>query len=327
MNNNETLRMTHNEYMEFLKNNASRLYTDKGYSMADYNRDADRVEIIGFDLDRFGFDEKTRGFIDKVFSGAGEDKFGNLRLDGNVMDNALAFTIAGELGCELVKDKFYSGFFKNDEKRCVLEYCEGDIYLTLCETDERYQEAVEDYERFYGVRPEKAEVLFDELEGDATANVIEQSELQKIFEEIKQHIEDVGFSSFGERFEFNDWLDKLQKKYIQGCGSCEKGSLDEQIRDAETVAKEKVSENKEREVCKVTFIDSCDQTIDVYLDIVPEEYKREKDGFLLTADERCLAYDKAAEIVGEDRLSSFVIYTAEIVKVSVGRKKDSLQER
>lgn len=159
MSNSETLRMTHNEYFEFLKKNAERMYTDKGYTMAHYNRDAERVEIIGFDLDRFGFDEKNRGFIDKVFSGDGEDKFGNLRLEGNVQDNALAFTIAGELGCELVRDKFYSGFFKNDEKRCVLEYCEGDIYLVLCETDERYQEAVEDYERFYEVTPRKIDLI------------------------------------------------------------------------------------------------------------------------------------------------------------------------
>ena len=36
---------------------------------------------------------------------------------------------------------------------------------------------------------------------------------REIFEEIKRHIEDVGFSSFMERSEFMDWLADLKKKY------------------------------------------------------------------------------------------------------------------
>ena len=164
MDKNETLRMTHNEYQEFLKQNANRLYTEKGYTMEHYNRDAERVKIIGFELDQFGFSDKQRMFIDKVFSGDREDKFGNMLLEGHLMEERLVFTLANVLECDLVKDKYYSGFFKNDEKRCVLEFCEGDIYLALCETDEKYKEAIADYNQFYGV---EAQPLLDSVIADA----------------------------------------------------------------------------------------------------------------------------------------------------------------
>lgn len=159
MDKNEILKMTHNEYMEFLKKNAERLYNEKGYTMAHFNQDAERVEIIGFHLEQFGFSDKQRTFIDKVFSGDREDRFGNMLLEGHVGDRAPVFTIARELGCELVTDKCYNGFFKNDEKRCVFEFCEGDIYLALCETDQKYQEAVESYNQFYEVTPRKINLI------------------------------------------------------------------------------------------------------------------------------------------------------------------------
>ena len=75
--------------------------------------------------------------------------------------------------------------------------------------------------------------------------------------------------------------------------------------------------NESQEVCSVTFHRTRNEGMKeftVTLDIIPEEYKQGKKNFLLNADERIMAYDKAAEVVGEDELSDFVITTAEIVK-------------
>lgn len=50
-----------------------------------------------------------------------------------------------------------------------------------------------------------------------TADVVPRAEIaREIFEEIEQHIKDVGFSSFAERFEFADFIAELKKKYTGG---------------------------------------------------------------------------------------------------------------
>ena len=58
----------------------------------------------------------------------------------------------------------------------------------------------------------------DEVLNDCpTANVVPRAEVaREIFEEIEQHIKDVGFSSFAERFEFADFIAELKKKYTEG---------------------------------------------------------------------------------------------------------------
>lgn len=106
------------------------------------------------------------------------------------------------------------------------------------------------------------------------------------------------------------------------------GSLADNIKEAEGLKKE--PENIEQEVCKVTFRRTLGVGLgefDVYLNIVPEEYKGKKDGFLLSAAERCLAYEKAAEVVGDEDLSDFGIFTAEMVQAPKEHWKDVLGER
>lgn len=146
------LRMTHNEYMEFDKRNLDRLRVDPNYSMADYKRDAERVEIIGFDLDRFEFSPGTRNFIDKTFSTDTADRYGNVMLQEYVRDREVVSQIAEELGCVLAWDNGYGGFFRNDDWKCILAFCRGDLSLVLCEDEEAYRKAVEGYNRFYHVK-------------------------------------------------------------------------------------------------------------------------------------------------------------------------------
>lgn len=49
----EVRLMTHNQYQDYLKSIASRIYNEEGYTLKDYQRDAEAVEILGFDLAKF----------------------------------------------------------------------------------------------------------------------------------------------------------------------------------------------------------------------------------------------------------------------------------
>lgn len=45
--------MTHNEYKEYLKANASKLYNSNEYTMDDYMRDAESIKVIDYDLSKY----------------------------------------------------------------------------------------------------------------------------------------------------------------------------------------------------------------------------------------------------------------------------------
>ncbi len=146
--------MTHNEYQKFLEKNASRLYNEPGYTMEDYNRDADSVVILGFDLSKFGLSEDYEKLINASFSTEGESVLHNKILRGHFMDNDKIFAVADALGCECAYDNYYSGFFKNDESRLVFGFCEGDITLILCEDEKSYRAEYYRSCQFYKVEPD-----------------------------------------------------------------------------------------------------------------------------------------------------------------------------
>lgn len=158
MDKDNVLRMTHNEYQEFLRKNAERLHTEKGYSMADYERDADRVKVIGFELDGFKFSDNAKALINKVFDSEERDKRGNVLLRGHIIGSH-EHAIGQALGCECVKNNYYNGFYKNDESRCIFEYCEGDLNLVLCGTEAAYYEALGRYYEFFGIKPKLDDVV------------------------------------------------------------------------------------------------------------------------------------------------------------------------
>lgn len=153
--------MTHNEYQEFLKKNASRLYNDKDYTMADYKKDADSVFILDFDLEKFGLTDDMKKCINIMFDAESVNNNGNMRLSGHVMNNDYYWTIAHNLGCEVVCDNYYNGFLKNDEAQVVFSFCEGDISLILCETKEAYLDEVRDYCEFYKISMESVYTFVD----------------------------------------------------------------------------------------------------------------------------------------------------------------------
>lgn len=156
------VKMTHNEYLEFMKANANRLYAEKGYTMADYNRDCDSVEVQPYDLGRFGLDfsEEQLRVINSYFTEERVNQRGHMLLEGHVISDGAEFRVADRLGIDIVADKGFSGFGKSDENKCVFEFCEGDIYLVLCETLKEYHEELESHCKHYGVEDRLPELVF-----------------------------------------------------------------------------------------------------------------------------------------------------------------------
>ena len=146
----QKVQMTHNEFQEFMKKNANRLYTDPGYRMADYNRDCDSVEVLPYDLGRFHleFSEEQIRVINAYFTEESASRLGNTRLSGHLTYTP-EYTLANTLGIEMLANGAYSGFGKCDENKCVFEFCEGDVYLIFCETEEAYQEEIDSFKDFY----------------------------------------------------------------------------------------------------------------------------------------------------------------------------------
>ena len=144
-------QMTRNQFQEYLKNNAARFYNEKGYTMEDFKRDADNVEILGFDLDKYGLSAEMQKVINDAFSSESVNKHGNMFVKGHYNTFSYVNGIADALDCKLVSSGVYNGFYKNDNSRLVLEYCEGDVSLILCETKEAYFKEVASYFKFYQV--------------------------------------------------------------------------------------------------------------------------------------------------------------------------------
>lgn len=158
--------MTHNEYQQYLKDNAARFHSEIGYTMDDFKRDADSVVITGFKLDKFNLSDETKQLINVAFNSDEVKKNGNLLLRGRF---EYPYALADKLGCSCMCDGAYNGFFKNDKSKLVLEFCEGDVYLILCETDEAYRKELASYNKFYKLEAEFAclKVFFDGVHVDS----------------------------------------------------------------------------------------------------------------------------------------------------------------
>ena len=134
--------------------------------MDDYNRDADSVIILDFDLDKFELTDEVKCFINSAFSSDSVNKYGHMRLSGH---SEHVYAYADKLGCDCVTSGAYNGFFKNDENRLVFEFCEGDISLILCENEKEYRAELDSYYKFYDVEPDEVciRVFFDGVHMDS----------------------------------------------------------------------------------------------------------------------------------------------------------------
>lgn len=148
--NNQKVKMTHNEFVEYMKANANRLYSEKGYTMAHYNQDCDNVEVLDYDLSRFqlDFSEDQLRVINAYFTEETVSRLGNMRLVGHTLGSG-EYRVANTLGIDMLANGAYNGFGKSDENKCLFEFCEGDIYLILCENEEAYKAELDSFKEFY----------------------------------------------------------------------------------------------------------------------------------------------------------------------------------
>ena len=119
------------------------------------------MEVLQFDLSRFGlsFSEEQLKVINLFFTEERVNRLGHTLLEGHLM-NSSEHMVANTLGFDMVTDRGYSGFGKCDENKCVFEFCEGDIYLVLCENMKEYHEELESHCKFYEVEDRLPDLVF-----------------------------------------------------------------------------------------------------------------------------------------------------------------------
>ena len=132
------MKMTKNEYKTFLESNASKLYNDPNYSMKDYKRDADNVEIIPVDLSEFPqISEKTKERINILFDEEYHDRRNNYMLRGSTHHPGQEVQHLN-LNYGDYAD-YYSFYAYHDAEMLIYTYCEGDTTLTLFNDPVKYE--------------------------------------------------------------------------------------------------------------------------------------------------------------------------------------------
>ena len=145
------LRMTRNEYCEYLQKCVSRAYDpNDSYTFEDYGKED--VEIIPLDLSAYPqIKEDTAKYINTVFDKEDIDKYGNYMLRGFIGDSLEKWYRDKEkLRCNYAPYGFYySGFGFNDEEMLIYTWCEGDTTLTLFNDRETYNKEREVTEKWF----------------------------------------------------------------------------------------------------------------------------------------------------------------------------------
>lgn len=144
------LQMTHNEYLEFLRTNVSRIYNEKGYSHKRYLDEADNVEILPFNLSAFNLTEEIKTTINNIFTEETTSKNGEYMLKGFSQTESEWYKITDKLKLKRVMGYHYSGYCFNEELNIYMTYSEGDLFLKLFTSETDYKlslkETIEWYE-------------------------------------------------------------------------------------------------------------------------------------------------------------------------------------
>ena len=145
------LRMTRNEYHEYLQKCVSRAYDPNDrYTFADYEKES--VEIIPLNLSAYPqIKDDTAKYINAVFDKEDMDKNGNYMLRCFIGDSLDKWYRDKEmLHCNYAPYGFYcSGFGFNDEEMLIYTWCEGDTTLTLFNDREIYQRERKETEQWF----------------------------------------------------------------------------------------------------------------------------------------------------------------------------------
>ena len=137
----EKIKVTNNEFNQICKDLASKYY--KNFSLYDaltelydiipFNINTDNEELKRIINILCNEEEQTENKIKYIGMGSGSD----------------IYTAKELLNMNFIFDEYYSKSMYNDNLKLLIDYCEGDIYFTLCSNKESYQAEKERTIKFY----------------------------------------------------------------------------------------------------------------------------------------------------------------------------------
>ena len=143
------MKMTKNEARAYMRECASKLYNESGYTMKDYERDCDSIELIPLDLSKYpSIKPETAKWIDKLFNEEDVDKNGNYMLRG--------FTYHPIAEKDVMNMQYGDGDIDsinfwafNEDEMLIYTYCEGDTTLHIFSTKDAYDKEYEEQLKWY----------------------------------------------------------------------------------------------------------------------------------------------------------------------------------
>ena len=137
----EKIQVTNNQFNQICKDLANKYY--KNFSLYDaltelydiipFNINTDNEELKRIINILCNEEEQTENKIKYIGMGSGSDMY----------------TVKDLLNMSFIFDDYYSKSMYNDNLKLLVDYCEGDIYFTLCSNKESYQAEKERTIKFY----------------------------------------------------------------------------------------------------------------------------------------------------------------------------------
>lgn len=145
------LKMTHNEYMEFVKRNISKVSNEQepNYGYKQYLEDVNSVEVLPYDLSNFGLPENIERAINCIFTEeiTGEDD--EYTLKGFAESEKDWYKITDRLNLKRAMGYYYSGYCYSETHNMYMTYSEGDLYLKLFTNEHDYKSSLERTIKWY----------------------------------------------------------------------------------------------------------------------------------------------------------------------------------
>ena len=137
----EKIQVTNNEFNQICKDLASKYY--KNFSL--YDALTDLYEIIPFNINT---DNEELKRVINILCTEEEEKENKTKYKGMGSGSDI-YTAKELLNMNFILDDYYSKSMYNDNLKLLVDYCEGDIYFTLCSNEESYQAEKQRSIKFY----------------------------------------------------------------------------------------------------------------------------------------------------------------------------------
>lgn len=137
----EKIQVTNNQFNKICKDLANKYY--KNFSL--YDALTELYDIIPFNINT---DNEELKRVINILCTEEEEKENKIKYKG--MGSGSDIYAAKELlNMNFIFDEYYSKSMYNDNLKLLVDYCEGDIYFTLCNNEESYQAEKQRTIKFY----------------------------------------------------------------------------------------------------------------------------------------------------------------------------------